>query len=142
VWITPPGVANSAGTLSLHLAGNIQHFIGAVLGKSGYRRDRDREFAVRGVPRAEIQAELDLAIAVIRRTLAPGAPVDLDADYPERVGGKFIVNTGEWLLHLISHLGFHLGQMGYLRRIVTGQSSSAGAMSIADLTTARRVEPV
>ena len=32
VWRTPPGITNSAGTLALHLAGNLRHFVGGVLG--------------------------------------------------------------------------------------------------------------
>jgi len=37
VWALPPGVTNSGGTLAMHIAGNVQHFIGAVLGGSGYK---------------------------------------------------------------------------------------------------------
>jgi hypothetical protein len=54
VWLLPPGLPNSGGTLALHAAGNLQHFIGAVLGGSSYVRDRDAEFQRRGVPRAEL----------------------------------------------------------------------------------------
>jgi len=141
LWIAPPAITNAAGNLALHCAGNIRHFIGAMLGKSGYVRNRDREFAARGIPRADIQAELDQAIAIVRQTLGPGASIDLNADFPETVGGRFRVNTGEWLVHLVAHLAFHLGQVGYLRRIVTGDAKSAGAMAIGDLSSARRLEP-
>ena len=52
VWATPPGVSNSGGTLALHLAGNLQHYVGAMLGGSGYVRDRAAEFGRHGVARA------------------------------------------------------------------------------------------
>ena len=61
VWKEPPGLPNPAGTLFLHLAGSLQHFFGAVLGGSGYARDRAAEFSRRGVPRGEIARELSRA---------------------------------------------------------------------------------
>lgn len=137
VWATPAGITNSSGTLALHLAGNIQHFVGAVLGASGYVRDRDREFAARGVPKAALLAELDAAIAAVRMAMGKDRLVDLDAPYPERVGGKIDVVTGDWLLSLAAHLAFHLGQMGYHRRLVTGDGTSIGPIPPTALATAR-----
>src|SRR3970282_1758330 len=54
IWALPAGLPNSGGTLALHAAGNLLHFVGAVLGGSSYVRDRDAEFSRRGVPRAEL----------------------------------------------------------------------------------------
>src|SRR5262245_13323309 len=68
LWKAPPGVPNAAGTLALHLAGNIQHYVGAVLGGSGYVRDRPAEFSKRDVPRDEILREIDAASAAVERT--------------------------------------------------------------------------
>jgi hypothetical protein len=45
--------------------------------------------------------------------------------------------TARVLLHLAAHLAFHLGQVGYLRRALTGDPTSAGGMGIQDLV----VEP-
>ena len=56
LWEVPEGITNSGGTLVLHLAGNIQHFLGARLADSGYVRDRAKEFSARGVPRAAFSA--------------------------------------------------------------------------------------
>ena len=61
VWAERPGLPNTGGNLALHLAGNLQHFFGAVLAKTGYVRDRDSEFSRRGVPRAELIEGLDAA---------------------------------------------------------------------------------
>ena len=71
VWQTVPGVTNSAGNLALHVAGNLQYFIGGVLGGTGYVRNRELEFGRRSGTRAEIAAELDAAIRVVRDVL-PG----------------------------------------------------------------------
>ena len=37
IWEISGEVKNSAGNLCLHLCGNLQHFIGAALGNSGYK---------------------------------------------------------------------------------------------------------
>ena len=132
VWTTLPGVANSAGNLALHIAGNLQHFIGAVLGGTGYVRNRELEFGRRSGPRENIYAELDAAIAVVRRVLPQISDETLDADFPEAVMGlKF--RTGTFLVHLCSHAGFHLGQAGYLRRIITRDSTSSGPVPLGPL---------
>jgi hypothetical protein len=47
IWVVLPGLSNSAGNLALHVAGNLQHFLGHVLGGTDYIRDRDQEFAQR-----------------------------------------------------------------------------------------------
>ena len=71
VWKTTPGITNSTGNLALHVAGNLQHFIGAVLGGTGYVRNRELEFSRSSGTRAEIKAELAAAITAVEKTL-PG----------------------------------------------------------------------
>lgn len=132
VWATLPGVTNSAGNLALHLAGNLQYFIGAVLGGTGYVRNREQEFGRRSGPREKIYAELDAAIAVVRGVLPDVSDATLDKEFPEAVmGARF--RTGTFLVHLCSHAGFHLGQAGYLRRILTGDSTSSGPIPLAPM---------
>ena len=138
IWRLPPGIANSAGTLALHLAGNLQHFIGVVLGGTSYRRDRAAEFSRRDVARGELVAQIEAAIVAVERGLGQVSDAALAAEYPERVGGH-TVTTGEWLVHLAAHLGYHLGQVDYHRRLVTGRGETVGALAIPELRTARRV---
>ena len=133
VWRVPAGLPNSGGTLVLHIAGNLQHFLGTVLGASGYQRNREAEFARRDVPRAELVAEVDGAIAAVERAL--GAALDVRRAYPEPVGGRTL-RTGDFLLHLTSHLAFHLGQLDYHRRVVTGDARNVGAIALGDLPAA------
>jgi DinB family protein len=137
LWRVPPGIANSGGTLALHLAGNVQHFFGAVLGDSGYVRDRNAEFTRRDVPRAEIAAQVQAAVAAVERYLPKVSDAAMAGDYPEQIAGHTIV-TGEWLVHLVAHLGYHLGQVDYHRRLVTGRGETARTMAVPELRTARK----
>ncbi|OGU31069.1 MAG: hypothetical protein A3K13_06200 [Gemmatimonadetes bacterium RIFCSPLOWO2_12_FULL_68_9] len=136
VWRTFPGVSNSAGTLALHLAGNIQHYVGAKLGGTSYQRDRAAEFARRDVSRTELLQEIERAIAAAEGTLLRLSDQELAADFPEAVGGR-IIRTDEFLLHLAAHLGWHLGQVDYHRRMVTGETGKIGAVAVTELSTAR-----
>ena len=54
LYLVPNGVTNSIGNLSLHLCGNLRHFIGSVIGGSGYVRDRDKEFSDRSLMKSKI----------------------------------------------------------------------------------------
>jgi len=132
VWKTVPGITNSAGNLALHLAGNLQYFIGAILGGTSYVRNRELEFGQKSGTRAAIYAELDAAIAVVRNVLPDVSDEQLNQDFAEVVmGSKF--RTGTFLVHLCSHAGFHLGQASYLRRFVTGDATSSGPIPLGPM---------
>lgn len=115
LWKRPGELPNSAGNLCLHLNGNLQHFIGGVLGGSGYVRDRDAEFASTGVPRGKLLADIDRTLGVVKTTLATLNEADLGSPYPIEVFGK-PMTTGWFLTHLATHLTWHLGQIDYHRR--------------------------
>ena len=134
LWAQVPGVSNVAGTLVLHLAGNLQHYIGAVLGGSGYVRDRPAEFARRDVSRPELLREIEAARTAVSRAL--GGAVDADREFPEAIAGKR-VRTGDYLIHLATHFAYHLGQLDYHRRIVTGHDKGVDAMRPIELSSAR-----
>lgn len=132
LWRTQPGVANSAGNLALHVAGNLRHFAGTVLGGTGYVRDREAEFGRRSGPRTEVAAELRAARADLEAVLPGLSDAALAAPFPVAVAGVQ-PPTGRFLLHLAAHLAFHLGQAGYLRRALAVDGRSAGAMAIPEL---------
>jgi hypothetical protein len=132
LWRTVPGIANSGGNLVLHLAGNIQYFLGTVLGGTGYVRYRDAEFGSRDVPRADLLREIDGALAAVETGLARVNDADLKRQFPEAVGGV-TPTTGAFLAHLAVHLAYHLGQVDYHRRIVTGQGVTVGALPVKEL---------
>jgi hypothetical protein len=132
LWTIPPGVTNSAGTLALHLAGNLRYYVGTKLGGSDYERDRPAEFSRRDVSRSELAQEVEEAIEAVERTL-PGLTAEtLEADFPEAVGGQ-ILRTDLFLVHLEAHLAYHLGQLDYHRRLVTGRDEPIGALAVKDL---------
>lgn len=136
LWERVPGIPNTAGTLVLHLTGNLQHYLGARLGGTGYVRDRATEFARRDVPRAELLREIDAARAAVRTGLADLSDTQLSADYPETIAGVRVA-TSEYLVHLTTHFAYHLGQLDYHRRVVTGSESGVGAMRPAELSSVR-----
>ncbi|WP_257311223.1 DinB family protein [Geothrix fuzhouensis] len=135
LWRTVPGIANSAGNVALHVAGNLQHFVGAVLGATGYVRQREREFAQREGTRASVAGELEASLVAVEAGMAAMTEAALTASFPVPIGGHRM-STGRFLLHLEAHLAFHLGQAGYLRRALTGDATSAGGMAIQDLAEA------
>lgn len=119
LWQTLPGINNSPGNLGLHIAGNLQHFIGAILGKSGYVRNRDEEFTQKGLSIDEVLSHLQIARDVVAVTLAGYAEQDMLRPYPDEFKGR-TVSVSEALSHLFAHLAYHTGQVNYFRRITTG----------------------
>ena len=140
IWATAPGVSNSVGTITLHLCGNMQHFIGARLGGSGYVRNREHEFAARDVSRADIKAEIVRTRESIVSTMA-ALPESQLAEVCLHVPDGMRLPTGLFLLHLATHLSYHIGQAGYLRRVLTGDNASTGAVGFAGLASAVMPEP-
>jgi len=132
LWEIPAGISNPGGNLALHLAGNLQYFIGNVLGKNGYVRNRDAEFASRDVPRTELLREIDNAIAAVQTGMGEISEADLAKPYPEKVGGVS-ESTGAFLAHFATHLAYHLGQVDYHRRIMTGEGKTVKAMALTEL---------
>ena len=118
LWLVKGDITNSAGNLFLHLCGNLKHFIGAVLGESGYVRERDREFSDKSVSRADIERNIDETLAVVNETLEKLDPARLSEDYPNRLFNNQPINTEMFLLHLSGHLMYHLGQINYHRRLL------------------------
>ncbi len=116
-WQTAPGISNPAGNLALHLAGNLQHFIGALLGQSGYQRNRELEFSAREVPLEQINRELEHAGKAIDQVLGNMTEAQLSANYPVPFQEK-TVQVDYMLLHLLAHLQYHLGQINYHRRLL------------------------
>lgn len=117
IWETSLGINNSTGNLCLHLIGNLQHFIGAVLGNTGYIRQRELEFSTKNVPREQLLSSLDEVIEMIKKTLQNVSEADFDKIYPLEKHGQ-VVTTRYMLLHLLTHLNYHLGQINYHRRLI------------------------
>lgn len=128
IWKLPTGLPNSAGTLALHIAGNLRWFIGTQLGGTSYVRDRDAEFGSRDVERDELIRQIEAASDEVTRALAMLDDARLEEPFPLEVAGAKLT-VGRFIAHLAVHLGYHLGQMDYHRRVVTGVNKSLGALA-------------
>ncbi len=117
MWELSGDIKNSAGNLCLHICGNLQHFIGTTLGNSDYKRNRDAEFSRKNIPVDEIIKEIDETIIIIKKTLNELDEKRLKEIYPINVFG-YEMTTGFFLTHLTTHLGYHLGQINYHRRLL------------------------
>lgn len=116
LWLVKGDIKNPAGNLCLHLCGNLQHYIGAVLGKSGYVRNREAEFSTRRLSKDSLLKEIDATLTIVPTTLAAIDPNTIGEQYPEDVFNK-PMTTGHFLIHLAGHLNYHLGQINYHRRL-------------------------
>ncbi len=117
LWKIKGDVKNSAGNLFLHLNGNLNHFIGSVLGSSGYVREREKEFSSINVRREKILSDLEKTIPVVMDTLR-NLPEDIfEKDYPLEKHDR-VVKSDHMLMHLLTHLNYHLGQINYIRRLM------------------------
>ncbi len=117
LWRIEKNIANSAGNLCLHLVGNLNAYIGATLGQTGYVRDRDAEFTLKNIPRKNLIQKIEDTIQVIDQVVPTLTPAQLESEYPIIVL-KEPTSTEFFLVHLASHLTYHLGQINYHRRLL------------------------
>ena len=118
LWVVKSEVNNSAGNLVLHLCGNLKHFIGAVLGKSGFKRDRDAEFVQKNLSRDKLHNLIDETSEVVLQTISNMNELELEKIYPINVLRENM-STEFFLTHLATHLNYHLGQLTYHRRLIS-----------------------
>lgn len=128
LWQTAPGVTNAAGTLALHLEGNLREYIGRQLGRIEYTRDRPLEFSRRGVEQKDLVARIEAVRIMVPRVIEALSEQQLASVYPEQVL-SVPITTRQFLIHLSGHLNYHLGQIDYLRRVTTG----VGAINLVSL---------
>lgn len=128
LWETRQGISNSAGNLVLHLEGNLREYIGRQLGNVAYERRRDQEFASSGVVAADLVRRMNEVREIVVNAIGGLSENQMSSNYPERVLGRDLTTT-QFLIHLLGHLNYHLGQIDYLRRVLTGN----GAITLAGL---------
>ena len=117
LWVVDKSIANSAGNLCLHLVGNLNTYIGAEIGKTGYVRNRDLEFSLKNIPQLQLVKMIEDTIVVVENGLNKLNENDLEKEYPLLVF-KEKTSIGYFLIHLAVHLGYHLGQVNYHRRLL------------------------
>jgi hypothetical protein len=117
LWRVEKEIANPAGNLCLQLVGNLNTYIGAILGNSGYVRNREEEFSLKNVPKQELLAKIEETIRVVNRVLGTLTDEKLEEEYPLVVLAEK-TSTAFFLVHLATHLTYHLGQVNYHRRLL------------------------
>jgi uncharacterized damage-inducible protein DinB len=117
LWYTENNIANSAGNLCLHLIGNLNTYIGKEIGKTNYIRDREVEFSLKNVSQIELLDKIDETTVIVRNSLNKLNADDLKAEYPVMVFDQS-TSTEYLLVHLTTHLTYHLGQINYHRRLL------------------------
>ena len=117
IWYIEKSIANSAGNLCLHLVGNLNTYIGAELGKIEYVRHRELEFLLRDIPKPELLTKIDETIKVVGLALDNVTQEQLYQEYPILVFDQK-TSTDYLLVHLTTHLTYHLGQINYHRRLL------------------------
>lgn len=117
IWKTTQQITNSAGNLTLHLCGNLRHYIGALLGGSGYVRNRNAEFSTVNLNRKELIKIIDSTEQEIEMAFKALTQQQLEQEFPVDVlNRKWFTET--FILHLYGHFNYHLGQINYLRRVL------------------------
>ncbi|WP_317238866.1 DinB family protein [Hanstruepera flava] len=117
MWQVTHGISNSAGNLALHIVGNLNHFIGATLGNTGYIRQRDLEFSSKNVPKNTIINQIEDTKTMLEQVLPTLTEADLQQEYKRRPFEDYMT-TEYFLVHLSMHLAYHLGQINYHRRLI------------------------
>jgi len=117
IWQVEKNIKNSAGNLCLHIIGNLNWFIGAQLGATGYIRHRELEFSSTNIPKDDLLLEIDKTRSVLDNTLDKITSNQLELEYPILVFDKK-TTTYYFLIHLTTHLTYHLGQINYHRRLI------------------------
>ena len=117
LWLVTKEISNSSGNLCLHIVGNLNAFIGAEFGNTGYIRQRDLEFSLKDIPRIELIKQIDETILVVENTIKTLSKDDFQKEYSRRVF-EDKMTTEFFLIHLIAHLSYHLGQINYHRRFL------------------------
>lgn len=117
LWYTEKGITNSPGNLCLHLIGNLDTYIGATFGHTGYVRQRELEFSQKAIPRAILLEKIDETIAVVEAGLDNLTEEQLPKNFPVLIWEQ-PASIEYTLVHLTTHLAYHLGQVNYHRRLL------------------------
>lgn len=117
LWESPEGINNSIGVLVQHLTGNMNHFIAEGIGNTGFVRNREREFKNTFIPKENLIGDLENLKHLLSTIFKNITDEEVSDKYPMEV--PFEATTRGFLIHLYGHLNYHLGQLNYLRRILS-----------------------
>src|SRR5262249_32073730 len=113
-WDKPYPYGNSVGHLTLHIIGNLNYYIGAQIAKTGYVRDRDREFTESAPPpKEEVLRRLDEVVEMVVKTLEEQTTDSLATEY-HATGWDIVQDRFTAFLRCAAHFQYHIGHMVYL----------------------------
>lgn len=122
IWTKPYPYGNSIGNLVLHLTGNLNFYLGAEIGGTGYVRNRPLEFAETSrIAKNELLDRFDEAIAIVAMVLQKQTENDWGKAYSAK-GLEEIGDRLSMILQCAAHLYHHTGQMMYLVKELERQS--------------------
>ena len=107
------------------------------MGGTEYKRDRDAEFAARDMSRADLSSIIATTIEELESAFGKITDAELAADYPLPLFDNRY-KTEDWLIHLAVHLSYHLGQIDYHRRLLTGSAETVNTVNPRELNPAGR----
>ncbi len=119
IWKQADAAQVTAGNLCLFLAGNLQHYIGAMIGDSGYIRNKEAELKAKHVSRERLMEEIENTRQVVIDTLEQVSKAELLKIFPNKEFEE-PVTTEYYLVHLLNNFCFNLGQINLHRRLVGG----------------------
>lgn len=117
IWKIKETTKNTAGNLTLHLLGNLNHFIGRTLGHTDYIRKRQDEFSIKAIPREKLVTDLILLKETIKNSLEKISIEDIKKEFPLKIKEE-VLTVELMLIFLLNHFNYHLGQVNYLRRLI------------------------
>jgi hypothetical protein len=117
IWRVEKNISNAAGNLALHLIGNLNTYIGKELGNTDYVRNRPLEFSQKDIPRIILIERLSETVEVIKQALESFPEQDLTKTFPVQISGES-TTIEFFLVHVCTHLNYHLGQINYHRRLI------------------------
>ena len=109
LWYSEFEGTNSIGNLALHLTGNLNHRVGAGIGRNGYQRARDAEFRTKNIPKEKLVDMVKKALSLTQDILKYvtnerlAEPHNIQPEFPEK-------DVGDLIATVVVHFGYHVGQ--------------------------------
>ena len=117
IWKVENSIKNSGGNLCLHIIGNLKCYIGNGLANIGYVRERQFEFSSKFISKNDLKKEIEETIEIVAQGLNKITDEQLNENFP-MVVWENETGMAYTIIHLHSHLNYHLGQINYHRRIL------------------------
>jgi hypothetical protein len=112
-WRPDAMETNSPAAIATHAIGACRHWLAVIVAGETDDRDRDAEFRVSAVTVAKLRAQADEWLVTARRVLDSLSQADLDGPCRKPVERDWMssLTARGAILHVIEHLGMHIGHL-------------------------------